>query len=454
MDALYQYLFNNTVEGVLIVDKDCKIQYFNDSYSQLIHASLKDVQHQDIRKFRQGAMIPSVLERKVAMVGVLREEQNKKYFVNIYPIIKNDEVVGGFSIVTLLSDARSISEQIRDLVEKNQYTQEKIETFNHLKYSFNDVIAESTLSKKVKNLAKKVAKTDATVLLQGESGTGKEIYAQSIHYASHRSNRPFIPVNCSTFSSSLLESELFGYEANTFTGAKKGGKAGLFEAANGGTIFLDEVSEMDIGMQAKLLRVLQENKIRRVGGVNEIDVDVRIISACNVDLDNYIEKGKFRKDLYYRLSVFPITIPPLRKRRQDIKPLIDSQLARLSVQKMANISISDEALNKCISYDWPGNVRELINALEFASIMASNKGIITCDELPKQIITISGNQNTIYDSTESSLHDKTLSERIKMFEKNEILKQIEYYGNDVEGKKKAAEALGISLASLYNKLKA
>jgi len=234
------------------------------------------------------------------------------------------------------------------------------------------------------NAAMKVAETDMTVLLQSETGTGKELFAQAIHNYSLRKNEVFIAINCANFKGEILDSELFGYVEGAFTGAKKGGKMGLFEAADKGTLFLDEISEMDIGLQAKLLRALQEQRIRPIGSVTDIPVDVRIICASNANLTEYVKAGKFRADLFYRLSIFPIRIPPLRERIDDISAIALEQLKRISKRVKKVITIDSEAVKALEKYHWPGNVRELINILEFSTFKAKD-GVITLECLPESI---------------------------------------------------------------------
>ncbi|NLL22573.1 MAG: sigma 54-interacting transcriptional regulator, partial [Tissierellia bacterium] len=251
----------------------------------------------------------------------------------------------------------------------------------------------------------------------------------------------FVAINCANFQETMLESELFGYVEGAFTGAKAGGKIGLFEAAQGGTLFLDEISEMDVSLQSKLLRVLQEKRFRPVGGIEEIDVDVRIICASNANLQEYIEAGKFRQDLYYRLSALPVRIPPLRERPEDIAPLCESILSDISQSIKRPITIDSEAIEVLKGHRWPGNVRELRNVLEFCAYI-SETGKITIANLPDYLI-----------KTTSSLKGTTLAERVRAFEKNEIESLLKTLGNSLEAKKRAAEELGISLATLYVKLK-
>jgi transcriptional regulator with PAS, ATPase and Fis domain len=282
------------------------------------------------------------------------------------------------------------------------------------------------------------------VLIYGESGTGKELYAQAIHNASERRNGPFIAINCATFDHQLLESELFGYEEGAFTGAKKGGKIGLFEIAEGGTLFLDEISEMNYTLQARLLRVLQERLLRRVGGVEEIPLNVRVISATNVDLEHMIHEHTFRKDLYYRIAVFPIRLTPLRNRREDIVPLAETFAADMSNQLGQHIAISEDVKAIFNNYLWHGNIRELKNTIEFAANLMEG-GVILPVHLPSRI------QN---EAMKQRLIDvKPLHMIIGEVEVREIEKAIMTFGDSLEGKRQAAKALGISLATLYNKMK-
>ncbi|MGN1144245.1 MAG: sigma-54 interaction domain-containing protein, partial [Anaerovoracaceae bacterium] len=311
---------------------------------------------------------------------------------------------------------------------------------NAATYTFDSIAAADPESLKTKQLAMKIAESELTVLLQAESGTGKELYAQAIHNHSRRNQSVFLAVNCANFQANMLESELFGYVEGAFTGAKKGGKIGLMEAAKGGTLFLDEISEMDLGLQAKLLRALQERKIRPVGSVEEREIDVRIVCACNADLEEYIRQGKFRKDLYYRLNTSVIKIPPLRERREDIPPITDSILNEIRHRQRRQIFIAEEAMVCLKQYDWPGNVRELRNVLEFSAYM--------CEE--DTIVLASLPTNLVRESARST--EQKLAERVKRFERSEIEQTLLKYGNTLEGKKQAASALGISLATLYNKM--
>ena len=291
----------------------------------------------------------------------------------------------------------------------------------------------------IKEMILKISNSSSSVLITGETGTGKEMVAKAIHYTSNRKNYPFVPMNCANIPESLFESELFGYEDGAFTGAKKGGKIGLFEIADEGTIFLDEIGELPIHLQSKLLRVLQDNTIQRVGGTNPIPINVRIIAATNRDLEIMMEEGKFRDDLYYRLCVIPIELPSLKERISDIESLSYYFINKYNEKLNKDIkSISKEAFEILMSYEWPGNVRELENAIEYAINMEETE-TIQMENLPSRI-TMNIKTNNIKDF----VYEKEYQLIINLLDKN---------GWDVKGKEQTASELGISLRTLYRKLK-
>ncbi len=310
------------------------------------------------------------------------------------------------------------------------------------KYTFENIIGQSGAMKEVFKAINKVVNSNVTVLIQGESGTGKELVAKAIHYHSKtRANNPFVAVNCTALPESLLESELFGHEKGSFTGAQ-GRRIGKFEQANTGTIFLDEIGLMSPATQAKVLRVLQEREFERVGGSEMIKVDVRIISATNKDLEEAMRKNEFREDLYYRLSVFPIKIPPLRERKEDIPLLAAFFLKKYGDQENKSIEgISPDALELLMAYNWPGNVRELENAVERAVVLATTKELSVKD-LPAAVRSIG--EKKIYES------DNTLSSWIEKLEEEALTQALlENEGNI----SKTAKKLGIGRATIYRKAK-
>ncbi len=434
-------IFQAMREGVLIIDNQTRIVFGNRSYLEFLNKTEQEIVGRPLREIRPGARLPEVLATGRPILHAPRMEENDDvYFVNMYPILTDGEVSGGLSVVTFMRDAYDFRTELEAYERRSRQVLHRVNKVNSTRYTFDSIVAEGENVRAVKALAQKAAVTDAAVLLASESGTGKELYAQAIHNASPRRHEVFVAINCANFNANTLESELFGYVEGAFTGAKRGGKMGLFEAANGGTLFLDEVSEMDMGLQAKLLRVIQEGRFRPVGGVHEIETDVRVISASNADLQRYIHEGRFRRDLFYRLSTFQICIPPLRERRGDIPSLARTILAGLAIKLKRRAEISQEALGCLMEHDWPGNVRELRNVLE-ASVYLSSDGLITPDSLPDHILR-----------RPDSARQLPLAQRVRAFERGEIQKLLQQYGNTLEGKKRAAAQLGISLATLYNKL--
>ncbi len=336
---------------------------------------------------------------------------------------------------------------------------EVLETANDLMHdgvstTFDAIYAESKEMLAIKAFADKMAKTPSTILILGESGTGKELFARAIHAASHRHDRPFIAINCSAIPEPLLESELFGYEEGAFTGAKKGGKWGKFQLANKGTLFLDEIGDMPLHLQSKLLRVLQDGAIEPIGGQLPVKVDVRLIAATHQNLEEKVEEGSFRKDLFYRLNVIPLNIPPLRERKGDIKSIVWAMTNKFNSRLNKQIgSIESECFDILMAYSWPGNVRELENAMEYAVNMCETTTLQKQD-LPKRIL----NQHEPQSSQEVFLQDQVslakseetdLLMPLKELEKNAILRALSHFKGDKEA---AAQALGISRATLYRKL--
>ena len=434
LDPITRAVLDAMQEGVLIIDAQERIVYGNRAYVAFLEKEaggpIGPIEGYPLRLLRPGARLPEVLVQKRPILHTPRQESEDIYFVNMYPIFDGAEVVGGLSVVTFWKDAFDFRAELERYEKRSRQVLRRVNKANAAHYTFDSIVAVSPRSAACRELASRLAQTDVTVLLQSESGTGKELYAQAIHNASPRSAGVFVAINCANFNANMLESELFGYTEGAFTGAKRAG----------GTLFLDEISEMDVGLQAKLLRALQERRIRPVGGVEEVETDVRIIAACNADLPRYVEEGKFRTDLFYRLNTFPIHIPPLRERREDIPPLCRSLLDELSRKLKRRLELTPEALERLLAHNWPGNVRELRNVLEFCAYLTPS-GVITELSLPENLRTGPTAQPLL-----------TLAQRTRTFERAEILRLLERNGASLEGKKKTAAQLGISLASLYNKL--
>lgn len=319
--------------------------------------------------------------------------------------------------------------------------------------TFNDIIGESAAIKNVVTNSKIIANSPSTVLIQGESGTGKEVLAQAMHNYSLRRNKKFVAINCGAIPANIIESELFGYEEGTFTGGKKGGKPGKFEVADGGTIFLDEIGEMPLDMQVNLLRVLQESRVTRLGGSTEIPIDIRVIAATNKNLKEEIKKGTFREDLYYRLCVIPITLPPLRERSDDVKKLIEYFLRIKSFKLNKPIpNISDDLYLSLLSYDWPGNIRQLENYIENIVNLDGNISFDLWEEENYKNINDNyiANQEKVSENNKQICENENNSLNLNLLERKTIEKAIKKFGNNMT---KAARELGISRNTLYLKIK-
>ncbi|HVO74974.1 MAG TPA: sigma-54 dependent transcriptional regulator [Ignavibacteriaceae bacterium] len=343
---------------------------------------------------------------------------------------------GAFDYITKGDEDNKIIPVIERAMEKVKmgHRIEQLEKQVAEKYNFGSIYGKSKLLNSAVEVARKVSETDVPVLLTGETGTGKELFAQAIHYTGKRSRNNFVAINCSAFAKELLESEMFGYMAGAFTGANKN-KKGLFEEANKGTLFLDEIGELDLALQAKFLRVLETNNFIKAGDTKPTQVDVRIIAASNRNLEEEIEKGNFRSDLYYRISVMKIEIPPLRKRKEDIQALAEYFIKFYAKKIGRNITgASPSFYEKLINYDFPGNIRELRNIIERAVIL-SEGGILNESVLPKEI--------------EFKSSEPLSSSDLESVEKNHILSILEQTNGN---KTKTAEILGIGLTTLYRKL--
>ncbi len=349
-----------------------------------------------------------------------------------------DYILKPLRLDEILAKVDTIS-QLKSLIKENQYLREKLSQ----KYNFSNIIGKNRKMLELFDLIKDIAKTNSTVLITGESGTGKELIANAIHFNSERIKKPFVKVNCGVLAENLLESELFGHVKGAFTGAIRD-KLGRFELANGGTIFLDEIGDISANMQLKLLRVLQEGEFERVGGTETIKVDVRIIAATNRDLEDMMKKGQFRQDLYYRLNVIPIEVPPLRERRDDIPLLITHFLTKFTKQFNKTIDvIEDEAMQYLQSYSWPGNIRELENLLERAVVL-NKTGRLTLKDFPHYIV-----QQEIPPEIEID-NGHSLTDIVDGFERQIILKALR---ENNFNKLRTAEKLGIHRSTFMSKLK-
>ena len=381
-------------------------------------------------------------------------------------IIDEEEKIGlAHNKVPVLLSAHSVMSEgdiygnvltFKTVREANAFAQKLLRNDDY-KVSFDDIIGDSVAIENAKDFARKVAGSNSTVLIRGESGTGKELFARAIHCSSSRKGGPFVAINCAAIPEPLLESELFGYEEGAFTGARHGGKMGKCELAIGGTLFLDEVGDIPLFLQAKFLRMLQERCIERVGGNKRIPVDIRIIAATNKNLELMIENKEFREDLYYRLNVIPVFLPPLRKRREDILTVSRHFLKKYTTKLGKDIEgIETSALEVLKTYDWPGNLRELENAIECAVNVETGR-YLTIDSLPEKIRE-SGRELAAAGALigagsggglRTAAEEGDLKERRRKIELDAIIEALDKYGWDTKGKKNAAKSLGIGIATLY-----
>lgn len=422
-------------EGIFAIDSRGYIKHCNYMAEELFKTTKSDMIGSHISKFMRGTPALEVLRSGNGYTEneeVYTNERGSFHFIVTAKPFYTEGVVAGVVI------------SFRD-IEEAQKLVYNINT-RALKYTFEDIMGESEALRKAKNQALLTARGNSTVLITGESGTGKEMFAKAIHYASARAKGPFITVNCGAIPENLLESELFGYEKGAFTGASDKGKFGKFELANGGTIFLDEIGDMPLHLQVKLLHVLQNMRFERVGGNKVIIVDVRVVAATNKDLETMIKDGTFREDLYYRLSVIPLTIPPLRGRRTDIKLLMYHFLNKYNTFMNKKITgFTEEVEYIYENYDWPGNVRELENAVEYGTNMAFGDKI-GIDAVPGRLLKNDSNTIQIEES------DLPLNEQVKFYEKEILTRKLKKYGNNSNAKDLVAKELGLSRATLYRKL--
>ena len=429
-------IVNSIKEGIIAVDKQGLVTECNAAAYDILKTSQNGVIGRQVQDIFSDFLVSKVLKtREQVLDQIVTYQSGRKRFQLIssaFPITINNNLMGAVESFRLVSDVHRVASRIG---------------FTNYKTSFDEILGKSILISRVKERAYKVAVGESTVLIEGESGTGKELFARAIHSESSRGNKPFVAINCCAIPDNLLESELFGYDEGAFTGAKHGGKAGKFELANGGSVFLDEIGEMPLYLQAKLLRVLQERQIDRVGGVGSIDLDIRIIAATNKNLDKMVNEGEFREDLYYRLHVIPITIPPLRDRKEDIPCLLEHSLGRFNRLMNKDFEgFTPEALDLLIHYPWQGNVRELQNIVEYACNLETNNRI-SIESLPLRVRQYKNLTEHI------SSFGTRLSEKQREVELTVLSEAIQCCGTSVDGKEKIAEILGISRATLYRKLK-
>ncbi|WP_139024303.1 sigma 54-interacting transcriptional regulator [Desulfosporosinus sp. OT] len=442
-------IIDSTQDAISVMDENGLCILINPAYTHLTGLTAEDVigKPPTVDIAEGESMHLQVLRTHQPVKGVSMKlgPKRKAAIVNVAPIIVSGQLRGTVGVLRDRSEIHKLSEELERAKRLIRHLEAK--------YTFKDIIGESDVIKATIEQAGRAAVTPATVLLRGESGTGKELFAHAIHRASERQKGQFIRVNCAAIADSLLESELFGYVEGAFTGAKRGGKVGLFEEANGGTIFLDEIGEVSLNLQAKLLRVLQEREIVKVGDNRSFNVNVRVIAATNANLEAELRTGKFREDLYYRLNVIPVIVPPLRQRRDDIPLLVHHLIGSFNQEYGRCVErVSDEALQILMGYHWPGNVRELENILGRAIInMRIGETVVEQHHLPVLHLPSANYPGAYTDLVSSSWSEEEdgFEGLQRQWERALLLATLQRTGGN---KTKAAQQLKMSIRNFYYKL--
>lgn len=451
-DRDYRYILkefmNITDDGFVIMDKNGLISDINDKYCNFLKTSKEEAVGKNINEVIQTTKLPHLMENNGSEEGeIIRIGEDTGFTEDALVIVNRtgvwDEEGKAIGAIAQVKFRLQTMDSAQKLMKKyNELEYYKDEYLKNTGNYFEEALGSSEGFNEAKKQGMKAARTSFPVLLTGETGTGKEVFANAIHNAGDRRDKPMISINCAAIPGDLLESELFGYEEGSFTGAKKGGKKGKIELANEGTLFLDEIGDMPLNMQAKLLRVLQEKEIEKIGGYKTIPVDIRIIAATRKNLEEMIENGQFREDLYYRLNVINIEMPPLRKRKSDIPVLARHFLNRLNKEYKTNIMLSNEVLDCFIGYSWPGNIRELDNIIKSAYASCDSFKIRLMD-LPSKMVA----SHKVGEGKSSEI--KRLSNLMDEYEKSIILEELRRNGWNC---RRAADELGIHKSLLYKKI--
>ena len=442
--AFYEAILDNIHNGVMITDPDGRVIFFSKSYGNFLGIDPRQAIGKHCTEVVENTRMHVVAQTGVAEIDHPHRIKGQDMVVQRIPIEMNGKIIAVYGQVMFkdVRDVQTLAQKLHLLESKVELYEKELESLRSSKYTIDHIVEKSACILELKKLALKAAMTNASVLLGGESGTGKELFAHAIHYASARRLYPFIRLNCAAIPKDLLEAELFGYDPGAFTGAGSKGKPGKFELAHRGTIFLDEISDLPLEMQPKLLRVLEDKETERLGGNKLTRCDFRLIAATHENLANLVEQGRFRKDLYYRLNVIPLQIPPLRERKEDISPIAEQLVQILSRDLGTNVTkISPEVLQMFRNYGWPGNVREMANVLE--RVLYSIDGdTIHVRHLPIFLQGIISEPNTL---------QVTLLKRMKENTEKEAVLQAIRVSND--NKNRAARLLGIHRTGLYKKMK-
>ena len=436
-------------DGIYISDNTGKTIWVNKAYKELTGLEPEEILGKYVKDLVREGKFDNVLNPDVVKASEPRSivqvtKVGRKVVLNGYPIFDTDGKVA--LVITFIRDISLLSQ----LKEQIALQQELINKFHNLSTKDlpnSSIIVESNIVKSLLHLLHNIAATDATVLLLGETGVGKDIFAKKIHEESARSKKPFFKVDCTTIPENLIESELFGYEAGAFSGANTKGKPGFFEMADGGTLFLDEIGELPLAMQSKLLRALQDQEIMRIGSTKVKKVDVRFIAATNRNLEDNVKKGTFRSDLYYRLRVAVLNIPPLRERKDDIIPLAKYFLKKFNFKYKKNLNLSEEVESLFLNYTWPGNVREMENFIQSLAV-TREKNTIDLSDLPNNML-LEENNNIVLLPTTLNIEDTPLNEIMDNIEREILKKAMDIHGNISE----IADKFKVNRSTIFRKLK-
>ncbi|KPB04158.1 sigma-54-dependent Fis family transcriptional regulator [Bacillus sp. CHD6a] len=440
-----QTAMDHAYDGILLADDTQTIQMVSPSLLELFNMEYQDVLHKQTDKVFPHFQLSKIFESEEAEVSDFQEINGIKYIIHRIPVLQEGRMVGAIVKIMYrqLNEVNELFKRLQKAENKASFYHTELKKSESARFTWDHITTVNPVMEKIKKSAAKAAKGRSTILIRGESGTGKELFAHAAHNSSARKDGKFIVVNCAAIPEDLLESEFFGYEDGAFTGARSKGKIGKFDLANGGTLFLDEIGDMSLNLQAKLLRVLQEREFYRVGGTKRIHVDVRIIAATNRNLEEMVKEGTFREDLYYRLNVISLFIPPLRERMRDIHILSEKMMCDLNRIIGTSITgIEARAKDILLSYHWPGNVRELRNVMERAMTFAEH-GKIKVEDLPDYML---GGAQVLVEEV-AATHEESMVESAQRLAIETALTKTK--GN----KAKAAKMLGISRSSLYDKLK-
>jgi len=442
-EELLNFIFNSLEECIVIVDENGIVTMMSNGYKEFLGCTNPEGRH--VTEVIPNTKLHIVAKTGLKEVGELQEVNNHKMISMRVPIIINGKVAGAIGKVMFkdLNNFKILSSKISNLEKELQYYKNELDSEKKAKYNFNSLMGKSMKFKQVVNFAQRAAKGDSSILITGESGTGKELFAQAIHNGSKRALKPFVKVNCAAIPAELFESEMFGYESGSFTGASKNGKMGLIQQAHQGTLFLDEIGEMPLTMQVKMLKVLQEKKFKAIGSQKESNVDFRLVTATNRDLRKMVDEGKFRLDLYYRLNVISVEIPPLRKRPEDITALIHYYLDEMNKKYDTLKKLHPLTFQAFLDYEWPGNTRELANALE-RLVLTTDSLVIMPNQLPIEIMQELPSSLHLEECESLNLNEAIQAIERKLFEKAQEKATTTY---------EMAALLGISQPTVVRKLK-